>query len=559
MADEFELSRRQFGSTALANLLAGWMGAVSPSLQAQEPANDDQPPAQPKPDHHLPADYRELFKLSAEQKVLISALVASGGDAVAYYTPGEKEGEFVINQQFDLYQANDTKFAESVQLTSRANTVFPKEGADGVMTHLIPVRAADGKPKGVVVVHESATKYDKEEPEYCRQAKRKMALDIVNEHADLFGASGKLLLQREEAHRSLEQKQKFFLQLSKDMFSTLTRQIQADPQIQPAVKNAKTADELKSALRKAENITDSDQYPHVLGVSDLMEHALKKAVNGDGDPAKRVMNDQQVDLLELLTLLHDVGKTQMPSQFLKPGADKDQDAKEFGTERNGSHPLFSLMTLLNYPQDGLDASLHHHGLRRYGDEDITRMRAKGEVRPEFNRFTELRGADVPPDQVPALARIMRVCDVCEAITGRADIPLHKAVEQLGAIGEPGDFYKKIRMGADGKPLVNHDSIDPDALCFLISNGVFHAYGEQRVAEANGWASKRKGEFEGKSKYNSEELTKVEAEILKTFGWDKAEVREQKEKEIRASIAADPILLDKGQQAEQGAGVKVLGR
>lgn len=91
MADDFELSRRQFGSGALATFLAGWMSTVAPSLRAQEPANDDQPPAQPKPDHHLPADYRELFKLSAEQKVLISALVASGGDAVAYYTPRVKK------------------------------------------------------------------------------------------------------------------------------------------------------------------------------------------------------------------------------------------------------------------------------------------------------------------------------------------------------------------------------------------------------------------------------------------------------------------------------------
>lgn len=544
-------NRRQFlgqsGATILTlPFLSQYLGIpVATQAQAEQPIS------------RLPADYKELFNLSDEQKIMVSALVASGGDAVAYYTPGEKAGEFVLGKHIDLYQANDTEFSGQIAFNSKANTVFPKEGADGVMTHMIPVRAPDGQPKGVIVLHESKTLYDAAEPEYCRAAKRKMAMNIVSEHADLFGVSGALLKQREQVHRSLDHKREFFLTLAKDMFSTLTRRIEVDPQILPAVKAAKDADELKSALRKAENATASDQYPHVLGVSDLMEHALKKAVNGDH--AHPVMTAAQVDLLEVLTLLHDVGKTQAPSHFLAPHPDGDLAAREFEISRNGSHPLFTLMTLLMYPNDALDAATHHNGLHRYGAEEIAELKTKGRVSKDFNGFTELRGGDVPAQELPQLAKIMRVVDVTEAITGRVDIPLHKAVEQLGSIGQSGDSRKKIRLGEDGKPVINPDTIDPDSLCFLIVNDVFKAYGEQRVAETNGWACKKKGEFEGKSKYDAAELEKVSTEILKTFGWDKPEARAAKEQEIRAAIAADPILRDKEQPQQQQGAAQSMGR
>ncbi len=506
-----------------------------------------------KPLSHLPDDYHDLFKLSDEQKTLFSALTASGADAVAYYTP-DGDGNFSLNKHIDLYNKRNTRFEEHLAYDPRNGVEEVNTG--GARVYHIPVKVGE-HVKGVAVFHADTThQANIEEAKECRDAKLRMATHIINTHADLFGISGQLLKRNEQAHLSFEKKHAFFMTLAKDMFKTFGAN-HAAPELLQKVDEAKTAKELMAALRKVE-LGSSEQYPHVLGVSELMGQALDKAVNAKGE----LINARQRDLIEVLTLLHDVGKTQTPSQQLAPENGKQSLAEsELAISRNGSHPLFTLLTLLFYERDGMMTATHHNGLRRYGDEEIAVKKMKGTVGREFNDWTEFKGKDMQPAELSPLAKIMRVVDVTEAITARPSLPMSQAIKQLGAVGtafNPDDLYNKARLdaagqaslaktgqvvlGRDGNAVINQDSMDPDYVCFLIANGVFDAYAKQRAEATGGWLSTNK-DFAGQSRYDPERMKEEGDKVLHRFGWDDPKIRAEKEAKIRKEISEDRFLQE----------------
>lgn len=541
-----DITRRNFVQTTAAGFVA---------LATSDGSRPPIPQAAPKeqPITQFPDHYEAIFKLSNEQKIMLAAGVAFG-DAVALYKPGN--AGFALDKHIDLYKkkpGEETKFAPILAdgKPGRPGEILKRQDEHGT-TWRIPVLTADNKVKAVVVLHESATDYDKAEPEYCRQAKRRMAQDIVKEYSDLVGASGLMERQLESAHDRWNKRHDFYMKMVKDMFSTFTRAgdpgkgelMGIDPQAIADVSLAKDSHALKAGLRKWQKASSSDQYSHILGVSDLMEHTVKEAVNAPGADPK--MSPEQTERMVLLALLHDV-KTQQPSQYLRFGAKEfTPEEREFSTARNGRHPFDNAALLALNMQDALHSGAHHHGFKRYGPEEIASIKSKKTVSENFNDFTMLsENGDVAPNDLPPLVKLLRVCDVTEAITGRVDKPLHEAVRQLGTIGEafkPDDLYNKIRKDKEGKPVINPDTIDPDCLCFMIVHGVFDAYGKQRTKEAEGWISKK----DNRSKYDKEALGKIQQEVLARFGWV-GEGRAAKEAEFRKKLSADVLLMENSAQ------------
>lgn len=504
---------------------------------------------------HLPRSYEEILALSNEQKIMLSAVVASGCDAVAYYTKNAQD-KYELNKHIDLYNGNSTRFDDTIIAAAPRVDGPPREtkAENGDITYQIPVITGD-TVKGIIVLHESNVKTmadERDQIAYASKAKLKMAQDIVNEHADLFGNLDVALKARAEAlHRSLPQKRQFFMTLVKDMFATFLRDSKnpVDPQRHRDVATATTAAELRRALRAHDAASPVDQYSHVIGVTDLMSHTMRKAVNADGKPP--VMNDAQIELMELLTLLHDVGKTQIASHLFQPGYQPSNlDEAGDNYRRNGNHPLFTLLTLLMYERDALTTAAHHSGIKRYGPEEIHSLQNSPRIRREFNQFTELgENGDIKARDLPALSKLMRIADVTEAITGRADKPLHEAISQLGAIGKDGERFKMVRQNQDGSYKVTPDTVDPHYLCFMLANGVFEEYGRQREAETQGWMSKpqdakgKQAVIAAQPKYDANKLIDVKARILHEYGWDNPQIRTRKEAEIRTAIERDALIQE----------------
>ncbi len=526
-------TRRNF----LGNILGAGLFPLGP-FTARAAANA--PSAQREnPITRIPDHFDAVLALSPEQKVLLAATLASGCDAGGYYTPGANGNEFTLNKHIGIY--HDIPFAPTLVYPPAQNTPYH-----------IPVKA-DGQIKGVIVLHPSLVSVDQAEPASCRTAKLKMARDIIAEHSDLFGVSGEILQRRQQAHCSLEQKKQFFLTLIKDMFSTFTELNPGHgPLTHRPVQAARNTQELKTALRAVAGVaSDSDQYSHVLGVTELFEFAMNKAVNGN--PHHAVMNADQIEMGTLAALLHDVGKTQVPSQGMakRPPQNSGLD-NLIMTSRNGSHPYFTAVMLSLYPE-ALDAAAHHHGLARYGEEEQKKITAdyqKMHLGVSASDFTVMTGPDIAPNRLPPLTKLLRVADVAESITGRVDKPMHEAIRQLGTVGRadnPKDLFNKVRIGADEKPLITPDTVDPDCLCFLLANGVFEAYGEKRTNEASGWLDKNKN-----PKYQKEEVAKIKTQILHNYGWDIPAIREQKEAEIRKAITSDPLVRENRAAQHQAA-------
>jgi len=449
---------------------------------------------------HLPRKWEELLTLTDEQKILLAAATASGGDSVAYYTPND-QGTFSLAQKIDMYPGRKIDFAQNLPAYD-AQTFKDEASVATHETYQIPVQAGNGALKGVVVVHAGSEKYDRDEPLNIRKAKLDMATDIVREHEDLFGATGQVLRNREDRHKSLPQKLQYFQKLIDDMVKTMT--------------------------------PDTFQIAHTQGVTRFMDLAIDKAVNAK----EKLINDDQRQLMHELALLHDVGKTQMNSKFLTNWQNKDdpeyKDKLNYGTGHNNNHPLFSLVTLLMYPTDGLTTASHHHGLFRYPDEELKKL-----IGAEFDKYHILED-NIPDNALPMLSRILRVCDVSEAMTGRGDKSIDTAMRELAHMA---GYDEKTHSF---KPQdTNPNSISPECLCFLIDNGVFDAYGEEREASGQGWLDKK-----GTPKYDVEKVAAAKKEILDAFGWQQK--KDAVETHLRAAVMRDDLIRENpGRAAQQG--------
>ena len=558
------ISRREMlgtlGAATLAAFLPWTQRAAGTSPPVAANAN------QPRTIDHVPRTLDELYALTDEQKILLAAATASGCDAVAYYTPGAQPGTFSLQQHIDLYPASNTAFAPALNQYN-PHSFTTEEAVIANAEYHIPVYAVDNQGKatdtmkGVIVLHAPTDRYSRlqpsagiddksraSEPSSIRKAKLDMAKFIVGEHQDLFGVSGQMLSAREQHHLALPEKERYFIQVIKRMFDTFTKRNEFNIDDFNRVHAAKDAHELKAALRKITPWYDSDQAPHVLGVTDLMEYAVDKAVNRDG----KVISDRQKDLLLELTLLHDIGKTQMSSAFLRawqvPDDPQEQAARDkYFAGQNHNHPLFTLMTMLLYKNDGITAASHHHGVFRYGNDEL-----RSRLGDDFGKF-HILADNIPPQDLPALSKIMRVCDVTEAITGNpnADQPVHIAMMELAQKAGYDPRDKSV------KPVsIEPGSIDPDYLCFLIDNGVFHAYGQQRATEnAEGWVvrktPRREGDVPaGTLKYTAAEVDRAGQEILEAFHWKERKVAV--EQEIRQAVANDKLLRENPDLAPERA-------
>lgn len=532
-------------------------GVIGSAVLALDPAKSLEGAASAVKPVHVPAHFADLVKLKPEEKLLFAA-VSAFGDAAALYTPDGK-----LSRQANLYPDH---MYPGKKPPAFAAALERDDGKDGMVR--IPVKLTPGGDLlGMIVLHPSDSKYDKEEPQYCRDAKLEMAHHIVAENAHLLGFSGKVAKPPE---RTAEQRKKYFITLAKDMFATLRRRderaeakgTRTDPMADAEVQNAATADELIKAMRKVEPLTASDQHPHVLGVSELFEQIIDKSVNEKDKPP--VIDKEHRERLMLGALVHDLAKTQLPSQYFdsqQPKLTKQelQARDEFGHSRNGNHALLTYMMLS--PSDAWDAAViapHHHGLRRYGPQEIQDLKTGGKVSTQFNDFTLLTGSDIAPEKLPQLAKLLRVADVAEAISGRVNISWHKTVKQLGGVWDAKENpFNKIKEG-DGKPVIDPDSIDPDALCFVIAAGALRGYGDKRmnVKAPYGWDGKQPRldkKDPDDTKYNKDKLHKAENEILDRFGWGAVkddgtvelnENGKQKQAEIRERVRQEILEKDK---------------
>jgi hypothetical protein len=489
---------------------------------------------------HLPRTLEELRALPDDQKILLAAATASGCDAVAYYTPDER-GKFALSQHIDLYPTRQTTFAPDVEY--RGDTFANEHAVRENATYHIPVLATDAKGKatdqikGVIVLHGPDVSYnrlqteqeaqagnDMHEPVSARLAKLEMARDIVAEHQDLFGATGQVLKEREAHHKEIGERIAYFAKLKTDLFKT--------------------------------SPGETHQNPHLTNTGELMEIAVDKAINSQST----VISEEQRTLIRQLAELHDLGKTQMSTGIFKPWQVPEKDAggtaipgaaeenkarNEYFAAINHNHPLFTLVTMLMYPDEGTVAGAHHHGLFRYTDEELKQK--LGDKWGDYKILTD----NLSPEQVPTLSKMIRVSDVVESITGSTvDKPLALALqetaEKSGVVYNKDDKGNRTDVSSVKIPQFNPNSIEADVLCFMIDHGVFKAYGEKQTAEQNGWASKKTGQ----PKYDAEAVDKAGQQILAALGWPerKAEI----EPKLLAAIANDPVIAqDKSAAAARG--------
>ncbi|MDX2073990.1 MAG: hypothetical protein SFX19_06470 [Alphaproteobacteria bacterium] len=472
--------------------------AVNNSAEASGAPADN---AAPKVIDRLPGSVEQLMQLSPEEKVMLAAATASGCDAVAYYT-ADGHGAFSASEIIQLYPpahyresgTRQPEFAANLAEYNPATHTTAEQVMDNAQYHIpVPVYSADGRAtdqiKGVIVLHAPQEglsklqstaqdhKNDLHEPVESRMAKLKMAEDIVSEHQDLFGASGRV--KAWEKHNSIGAKLAYFKKIIGDAYATMGE--------------------------------GNSQQAHMDAVAGLMDLAVEKTLNKPG--MKPLVDKAEAELIHDLAELHDIGKTQMSSAFLRPWRHlaTEEDKRDF-VEHNHNHPLFTLLELLVYPAEAKMAAAHHHGVFRYSDEEL--KHALGE---DFSQFTILKD-NLKPEEISPLSYMLRLCDVTESMTGSGKQSLEQAVQEMAA---------KVQM-QDGKPVIGANTIHPDYLCLMIKNGVFDNYDRPKDAE---------------------KLKAVEQSVLEKFGWAGA-AGEQKEAVLRAAIAADPLLKDPANQTQE---------
>lgn len=550
---------------------------------------------------HLPRSYEGIRAISDEQtKVMLAAVTASGGESIAYYTP-DAQG-FSLERQVELYPDHTSSFAKNINFKSGTyatpEMVQQIESGENPEYH-IPVLTADKQHiKGILVIKpplddlgrvqnaaEAQDAKDMHERSRIRQAKLNMAQYIVDQHADLFG---KFTKQDFNKHHTIEAKKAYFIGLIKAMFETFPLEKGVDVDTHQAVQQAKTVDQLHDALREISLKDTGSQASHVLGVSEFMNlgmQAVNEAAAEQGRP--QVITEDQRELGILMTILHDVGKTQFASTFMggyPDGITQGQKDKftEYFTNHNHDHPVLSMVTMLTYPAEAVTAASHHHGLFRHTPQDLydnmkalahdpaqaalDMLRNIGDSLAEkqkavFNHFSVLSAdGNIRPDELPPLSRMMRVADVAEAISGRASIPLPYALVELEKKvvatrnkdkpsreknGQAAIPPSELEWKAGDTYEITPDTIDPDYLCFMIAHGVFEKYGQVRDEELGGagaWKSTKNRGHEGEwnsaagDNMHQAELSKaIGEEILKRYHWE--ERKEEIEQKIVSDIAA----------------------
>jgi hypothetical protein len=497
---------------------------------------------------HLPRTLEALQALPDDVKIMLAAATASGCDAVAFYTPARGNG-FEREKEIALYPGIGNVFAEHIDQFDGKSFADETAVIRNASYH-IPVYAQD-QLKGIIVLHaptadysrvqteaEKTTAFDVHEPAGVRKAKLEMAAHIVARHQDLFGFSGQRLKETEKRHRTIDEKIEYFSEMAKDLFSTLPLENGGNiyPAQVEAVRNARNADELKTALRQVVSEHKMAEGAHLLGVADMMRLSID-AINGDAQPP--VINEKQAYLIELLTLLHDVGKSQMSSTFFRhwasPVSKQEQTQRErYATAHNHNHPLFTLLTELIYGPEGVMNAAHHQSFGRYTQDELKEK--MGANYKDFNLLND----DIPQEKLPILSKIMRIADVTEAASDgeRADLPLDKLLHSLAEKAGYDATTKTIHDVA-----LNARTVDADSLCFLIDSGVFDHYGKLRESEkhatghAKGWWS----DVDNCPKYNPAKLKQVQQEILTAFGWQ--EKKERVAKQLREQVAADPVIRE----------------
>lgn len=553
---------------------------------------------------HLPRTYEGIRAIADEQtKVMLAAVTASGGESIAYYTPGEQG--YVLDKHVELYPNHTSNFPRVIEYKpgsyASPEVVQQVESGNNPEYH-IPVYA-DAKrefpPKGILVIkppldnlgrvqtpEQQKDAQDMHEEPRIRQAKLKMAEYIANEHADLFGQFTKNAVNK---HHTIAAKKKYFTGLIKAMFETFPLAKGMDVDTYAPVRNARNADELHDALREVSRSDGGSQASHVLGVSELMNLgmlAVNEAAEAKGQ--KKVITEDQRELGVLITLLHDVGKTQFASSFMKgypKNITKEQkDAfTEYFIDHNHDHPVLSMVTMLTYPEEAVTAASHHHGLFRHTPKDLyDSMKALAhhpvqavlemvngigqaldeQYKAVFEHYSVLKAdGNIKPEDLPPLSRMMRVADVAEAITGRVSLPLSETLKELeskvvaernvGIVGKQPNgtrdrkdtaYPEEILEWKKGDTyLITPDTIDPDYLCFMIDHGVFDKFGNIRDQEERKFGGEYwKSTQEGYSHMNdSEELQKAKAAILKRYHWE--ERKEEVETKILNDIAASEFI------------------
>ena len=147
---------------------------------------------------------------------------------------------------------------------------------------------------------------------------------------------------------------------------------------------------------------------------------------------KPVISESQKQMLYDLTVLHDVGKAQTSTNFLnkkwrdkdKKGTPEQERIEHYFMGLNHNHPLFSRLILGAYPEEALVTAAHHHGLLRYSDDKL--QKGMGEDYQKYKILTD----NVGFDELPALSKFMRICDVTQSMSGRGDKPLARAIGEL---------------------------------------------------------------------------------------------------------------------------------
>lgn len=456
------------------------------------------------PSGHLPTSVEGLLALSDTQRTLLAAATVSGCDAVAYYAI--QDGNAVLQQSLDLYPMLKTTFPEHMTFNSHTHD------GDAQVRHSteyhIPVRGLDNSLQGFVVLHAPTDELNhlqndteavdpnnlKESPaERC--AKLTIAEHIIEKQkVSLLPPRQKAILsQRANPQR---EKQEYFKMLREDFIQILGAQsLQAD---------------------------------HVNGVASLMMLTVDKVIN---TPEKTIIDDAHKSILNDLTVLHDVGKLQAAVPFLvkrwRPdAATEDQTRNHYFMGRNHNHPLFSYLALSAYPHEAMLTAAHHHGLLRHNEKELHLGLGK-----DKNDYVILKN-NIPFNQLSALSKFMRVCDVTESITGgRAKRPLANALQELA---ERAGYNASLKTASPVTPSCN--TIDPDILCMMIDHGFFQAYGQMREQQTGGWK-----DTNGAKQYNEQAVDKLASEVLEAFHW-----RERKaviEQQLRTNVAQDRFITE----------------
>lgn len=441
----------------------------------------------------FPRSFKEIIALDDEQRITLATILASGCAAGAYYAkdsnPHAPE-RFTLQSGYHLYP--DEQYAFASELTEQQAEESKALGFGPNHTCTVPVvDRVTGEVKGIYMMKST------DEPgsfELLSQLKDKLGIAdfIANYHQDFL------------APTSHAQK------LGRGSLKHL-KEFMAQPTLRLAY--YKALDERMMATMDDES--RNMQMRHLKGVGMLTEMALD-ALCPDMDPTNKGIAVE-------LARLHDIGKVQLSSmifddgyQAAAQGGAPDSAVNRYGLHRNHNHPVFSTLMLLFHEKDGLGAGLHHQSLLRYSRDDLERQKQKNGLSFSPEEITAIRDERLLPGQVPPLARLLRVCDVAESISGRTDKSMTATVSEL--------YAKSRKMNEIGLPEIN-----PEILVTLLERGVFERYAEARGKPLENPAA---GESFAALK---QQILSQEQQLAGASG------KSMREERVHALLHADPVL------------------